>query len=94
MPRVFLITGCSTGFGAELVRVVLAAGDIAIATSRKSASLDFSADGATAKNFLKVDLDVTQDASVEGAFEKALAVFGQIDVVGAAAGAAASASRS
>ncbi|KAL8287155.1 hypothetical protein RQP46_003607 [Phenoliferia psychrophenolica] len=81
MPRVFLITGCSTGFGSELVKVVLAAGDIAVATSRKSALLNFSASGATEGNFLKVDLDVTSDASIDQAFEKTLAKFGRVDVV-------------
>ena len=81
MPRVFLITGCSTGFGAELVKVVLAAGDIAIATSRKAALLDFSSSGATSSNFLKVDLDVTKDESVDAAFEAALKAFGRVDVV-------------
>lgn len=30
MPRVFLITGCSTGFGQHLVQAVLDAGDIAV----------------------------------------------------------------
>ncbi|KAL8280452.1 hypothetical protein RQP46_007100 [Phenoliferia psychrophenolica] len=81
MPRTFLITGCSTGFGAELVKVVLAAGDIAIATSRKSGPLDFTKDGATDRNFLKLDMDVNSRESVERAFEKVLAVFGRVDVV-------------
>ncbi|KAK4703224.1 hypothetical protein P7C70_g2991, partial [Phenoliferia sp. Uapishka_3] len=81
MPRVFLITGCSTGFGNELVKVVLKNGDVAVATSRKSASLDFSADGATADNFLKVDLDVTKKASIDAAFAETLKKFGRVDVV-------------
>lgn len=33
MPRVFLITGCSTGFGQHLVETVLDAGDIAVGMS-------------------------------------------------------------
>ncbi|KAL8893470.1 MAG: hypothetical protein Q9192_005226 [Flavoplaca navasiana] len=33
MPRVFLITGCSTGFGQHLVQIVLDAGDIAVGMS-------------------------------------------------------------
>lgn len=40
-PRVFFITGTSTGFGAELVKVVLSKGDIAVATARKPESLKF-----------------------------------------------------
>jgi len=41
MPKVFLITGTSTGFGNHLVQEVLDKGDIAIATARKPESLKF-----------------------------------------------------
>jgi NAD(P)-dependent dehydrogenase (short-subunit alcohol dehydrogenase family) len=41
MPRVFFITGTSTGFGYHLVEEVLAKGDIAVATARKPESLSF-----------------------------------------------------
>jgi len=41
MPRVFFITGTSTGFGYHLVEEVLAKGDIAIATARKPEALSF-----------------------------------------------------
>jgi len=41
MPKVFLITGTSTGFGAELVQEVIDRGDIAVATARKPESLKF-----------------------------------------------------
>ena len=41
MPRVFLITGTSTGFGNHLVQEVLDRGDIAVATARKPESLSF-----------------------------------------------------
>ena len=40
-PRVFFITGTSTGFGAELVKVVLEKGDIAVATARDPSKLKF-----------------------------------------------------
>ena len=40
-PRVFLITGTSTGFGSELVKVVLESGDIAVATARNPDKLKF-----------------------------------------------------
>lgn len=33
MPRVFLITGTSTGFGQHLVQIVIDAGDIAVGLS-------------------------------------------------------------
>lgn len=41
MPKVFLITGTSTGFGANLVQEVIDRGDIAVATARKPDSLEF-----------------------------------------------------
>lgn len=41
MPRVFFITGTSTGFGNHLVQEVLDKGDIAVATARKPESLSF-----------------------------------------------------
>jgi NAD(P)-dependent dehydrogenase (short-subunit alcohol dehydrogenase family) len=62
-PRVFLITGTSTGFGAELVKVVLQNGDYVVATARNSSKLSF--DGANSDNSLFVDLDVTKQDSIE-----------------------------
>ena len=41
MPRVFFITGTSTGFGNNLVQEVLDRGDIAVATARKPDTLKF-----------------------------------------------------
>lgn len=41
MPRVFFITGTSTGFGNNLVQEVLDRGDIAVATARKPEQLKF-----------------------------------------------------
>ncbi|PNS15618.1 NADP-dependent 3-hydroxy acid dehydrogenase [Sphaceloma murrayae] len=79
MPRVFFITGTSTGFGYELVNKVLAEGDFAVATARKSSKLSFPK--ASKENFLAVDLDVTSKDSIGAAFDKALAQFKRIDVV-------------
>ncbi|KAJ4388978.1 hypothetical protein N0V93_006440 [Gnomoniopsis smithogilvyi] len=79
MPRVFLITGTSTGFGYELVKKVLAEGDIAVATARDSSKLKF--DNTSSKNFLAVDLDVTKQQSIDAAFDKALSQFKRVDVV-------------
>lgn len=79
MPRVFLVTGTSTGFGYELVKKIIAEGDIAVATARNSSKLKF--DNTSSKNFLAVDLDVTKKASIDSAFDKALSQFKRIDVV-------------
>lgn len=79
MPRVFLVTGTSTGFGYELVRKIIAEGDYAVATARDSSKLSF--EGTTKENFLAVDLDVTSKPSIDAAFQKALSHFKRIDVV-------------
>lgn len=79
MPRVFLITGTSTGFGADYVNHVLSKGDYAVATARDPSKLSFA--GATDKNFLSTRLDVTDNESITEAFEKAHRKFGRVDVV-------------
>lgn len=79
MPRVFLITGTSTGFGANLVQEVLDKGDVAVATARKPESLSFK--GTSSKNYLAVKLDVTDSDSIQSAFAAALDKFGRVDVV-------------
>ena len=79
MGRVFLITGTSTGFGNELVQVVLDKGDIAVATARKPESLSFK--GTNDKNYLSLALDVTDRDSIKKAFKAAADKFGRIDVV-------------
>lgn len=43
MPRVFLITGCSTGFGQHLVQIILDAGDIAVGMSPNCMTIDGNA---------------------------------------------------
>ncbi|KAJ8111102.1 hypothetical protein OPT61_g6222 [Boeremia exigua] len=78
-PRVFLITGTSTGFGEELVKVVLKNGDYVVATARNSSKLKF--DDASDSNSLLVDLDVTDKSSIDKAFEAAVNKFKRIDVV-------------
>ena len=78
-PRVFLITGTSTGFGEELVKVVLKNGDHVVATARNSSKLKF--DDANDLNSLMVDLDVTDKSSIDKAFEAAVKKFKRVDVV-------------
>jgi NAD(P)-dependent dehydrogenase (short-subunit alcohol dehydrogenase family) len=78
-PRVFLITGTSTGFGEELVKVVLQKGDYVVATARNSSKLSF--EGANDSNSLLVDLDVTKKESIDQAFDAAIKKFKRVDVV-------------
>lgn len=79
MPRVFFVTGTSTGFGFHLVQEILDKGDIAVATARKPESLSFN--GTSDKNYLALKLDVTQDADIDAAFKTAVDKFGRVDIV-------------
>lgn len=79
MPRVFLITGCSTGFGKEYVQEVIDQGDYVVATARKVEDLSFK--GTNDQNYLAAKLDVLDKSSISSAFDTALKKFGRIDVV-------------
>ena len=79
MPRVFLITGTSTGFGLHLVQEVLDHGDIAIATARNPSSLSFK--NTSDKNYLATKLDVTDSSTITSTFDAAVKKFGRVDVV-------------
>jgi NAD(P)-dependent dehydrogenase (short-subunit alcohol dehydrogenase family) len=75
--RVWLITGCSAGFGRELALAALAAGDRVMATARQPSRLaDLVAAGAKA-----AALDVTDEKQVAEAVRETIAEFGRIDVV-------------
>ncbi|KIX97071.1 uncharacterized protein Z520_07185 [Fonsecaea multimorphosa CBS 102226] len=78
-PRTFLVTGTSSGFGNNLVQEILRQRDNVVATSRDVTQLNFA--NAESNNLLAIPLDVTNPASVENAFSKALSSFGRIDVV-------------
>ena len=79
MPRVFLITGTSTGFGQHLVQEVIDRGEIAVATARNPSVLSFK--NTSSKNYLAVKLDVLDDSDIESAFKETLSKFGRVDVV-------------
>lgn len=76
--RTWLITGASRGFGAEIAKAVLAAGDRLIATARNQADLQ---QFATNKNVLVLSMDVTDETQVKAAIATSLEEFGQIDVL-------------
>ena len=80
MSKVWFITGSSRGFGAELVRAVLAHGDRVVATGRKPEQLRTLIEGFEdrARAF---ELDVTDAEAAVAAVEFAVAEFGRIDVV-------------
>jgi NAD(P)-dependent dehydrogenase (short-subunit alcohol dehydrogenase family) len=74
---VWFITGCSTGFGRELARLVAARGWNLVATARRRESL---ADLA-GPNVLILELDVTKQDQVDAAVAAAKDRFGRIDVL-------------
>lgn len=80
MPKVFLITGCSSGFGRELVQIILDRGDYVAATARKAEALS-GFKGTTEQNFLALALDICNASQIHEAFATAVAYFGRIDVV-------------
>jgi NAD(P)-dependent dehydrogenase (short-subunit alcohol dehydrogenase family) len=80
MPRTWLITGTSAGFGAALARAALTAGDTVVATARNVESLDALVDSAPDR-VLAVELDVTNRSQIDAAVSAATARFGAIDVL-------------
>jgi NADP-dependent 3-hydroxy acid dehydrogenase YdfG len=77
---VWFITGCSTGFGRELAKLVLDRGYRAVVTARDPSQIqDLTAhhDGRA----LVVPLDVTDNQQVASAVKQAEAKFGSIDVL-------------
>ncbi|KAG1747596.1 hypothetical protein EDB19DRAFT_276332 [Suillus lakei] len=80
-PRVWLITGSSSGFGRAMVEEVLRNGEIAVATLRKPSVLDDLAAQYPRTQLLVLPLDVTNEAQVKSAFVQAKVAFGHVDVV-------------
>jgi NAD(P)-dependent dehydrogenase (short-subunit alcohol dehydrogenase family) len=78
--KVWFITGSSRGFGAELVRAVLANGDRVVATARKPEQLRALVAGYEDRARVFA-LDVTDADAAVAAVEFAVAEFGRIDVV-------------
>jgi NAD(P)-dependent dehydrogenase (short-subunit alcohol dehydrogenase family) len=77
---VWFITGCSTGFGRELAREVLARGWRCVATARAPAKIADLAEG-HAERVLVLPLDVTNREEIASAVAAAMARFGRIDVL-------------
>jgi NAD(P)-dependent dehydrogenase (short-subunit alcohol dehydrogenase family) len=79
-PKVWLITGCSTGFGRALAEAVLKKGDSLLATAREPEQLRALIEHypETAK---PVRLDVTSPQDIQAAVDTAIATFGRIDVL-------------
>ncbi|MGK3965536.1 oxidoreductase [Sorangium sp. So ce118] len=79
LKRVWLVTGASRGFGAEITKAALAAGGAVVATARDPGRI--TERFGTSEALLPVALDVTDERSVAAAVEAAIARFGRIDVL-------------
>jgi NAD(P)-dependent dehydrogenase (short-subunit alcohol dehydrogenase family) len=76
-PRVWFVTGSTSGFGRALVDAVRARGDRVVATARKPEVLADLQDD----NVLVLALDVTGADAIEPALDAAVDRFGRIDVL-------------
>jgi len=79
MPKVWFVTGASTGFGRILCEELLKTDAIVVATARKVADIsDLAADPSRCRALV---CDVTDPVQVEAAIQGALEAFGRIDVL-------------
>jgi short-subunit dehydrogenase len=80
MSKTIMITGASRGFGRIWAEAFLERGDNVVATSRQAANLTTLAEK-HGRQFLAIELDVTDKAAVLAAVEQAKKRFGAIDVL-------------
>ncbi len=77
---VWFITGCSTGFGRELAKLVLDRGWCAVVTARDKERVEDLA-AAHGDRALPLSLDVIDDDEIDAGVAAAMARFGRIDVL-------------
>src|SRR5208283_2004697 len=77
---VWLITGCSTGFGRELATILIGRGYRVVATARDAARIAELVRG-HAESALALKLDVDKPADVAAAVEATKEKFGRVDVL-------------
>lgn len=77
---VWFITGCSTGFGRELAKLILSRGWNAVITARNTEQVKDIAEGYPT-TALVLKLDVTDKKQVAAAITKAQETFGKVDVL-------------
>lgn len=77
---VWFITGCSTGFGRELARLILEQGGRAVVTARSRERVADLVEGHE-EQALALALDVTDSAQIDEAVKAAEAKFGCIDIL-------------
>lgn len=77
-PKVFLVTGSSSGFGAEYVKEALKRGDKVIATARDVSKLDHLKELGAAT--MQLDITVSQE-ELDAKAKEALSIYGGLDVL-------------
>jgi NAD(P)-dependent dehydrogenase (short-subunit alcohol dehydrogenase family) len=77
---VWLITGCSTGFGRELAKRIVQRGWRAVVTARNTAQIADIVAG-TENRTLALALDVTKSDQIDAAVDAVASKFGRIDVL-------------
>jgi NAD(P)-dependent dehydrogenase (short-subunit alcohol dehydrogenase family) len=80
MNRVWLITGANSGFGRAIAEAAIAAGDVAVATARRGASLDDLA-AAHPGQVDALPLDVIDTAAIDATVRDVISRHGRIDVL-------------
>jgi NAD(P)-dependent dehydrogenase (short-subunit alcohol dehydrogenase family) len=80
MNRVWLITGANSGFGRAITEAAVAAGDVAVATARRVASLDDLA-AAHPGQVDVLPLDVTDTTAIDATVRDVIGMHGRIDVL-------------
>jgi NADP-dependent 3-hydroxy acid dehydrogenase YdfG len=78
--KIWLITGCSSGFGQRLALAAAQRGDQVIATARNVRTIGEMAEPFGGR-MITVPLDVTDAAAAEAAVAKAVETFGGFDVL-------------
>lgn len=75
-PKVWVITGTSSGLGASIARSAIARGDLVVATARNPASNQHVAGAKT----LKLDVTSTFE-ELQAIAREAVALYGRVDVL-------------
>jgi NAD(P)-dependent dehydrogenase (short-subunit alcohol dehydrogenase family) len=79
-PKVWFVTGASKGFGLEICRAALLAGDKVVATVRSQPERLF-AELNQHRDLFIVQMDVTDEKQVKRSVKESIDKFGQLDVV-------------
>ncbi|KIJ35951.1 hypothetical protein M422DRAFT_34470 [Sphaerobolus stellatus SS14] len=80
-PKVWLITGASSGFGRAVTEHVLSKGDIVVATLRKPSALSDLTAKYDKSRLLVLKLDVSNLREIKNTFATIERTFGRLDVV-------------